>query len=101
MVMEDVSIKRKDKVQTFEALLPTTKTGNNNVHINSLILFIRLTALMNSEDDIDADFWYELTPEPTALSKDGMMMKPPKSVLRNHLFSTAESITSKYSDVSV
>ena len=101
MVMEDVSIKRKDKVQTFESLLPTTKTGNNNVHINPLILFIRLTALMNSEDDIDADFWYELTPEPTALSKDGMMMKPPKSVLRNHLFSTAESITSKYSDVSV
>ena len=101
MVMEDVSIKRKDKVQKFESLLPITKTGNNNVHINRLILFIRLTVLMNSEDDIDANVWYKPTPERTALSKDGMMRKPPKSVLRNHLFSTAESITPKYPDVSV
>ena len=62
MVMEDVSIKRKDKVQTFESLLPTTKIGGNIVHINPLILFARLTALMNSEDNIGAYFCYELTP---------------------------------------
>ena len=101
MVMEDVSIKRKEKVQTFESLLPTTKIGNNNVHINSLILFTRLTALMNSEDDIAANFCSEVTTEPTALFKDGMMRKPPNSALQNHLFSTAESISPKDHDVCV
>ena len=34
MVMEDVSIKRKGKVQMLESLLATTKIENNNVHIN-------------------------------------------------------------------
>ena len=81
MVMEDLRIKRKDKVQTFESLLPTTKIENNNAHIKPLTLFTRLTALVNSEDDIAANFCYELTSKPTTLLKDGMMRKPPKSVL--------------------
>ena len=93
MIMEDITIKRKDKVKTFESLLPTTKIGDSNNHINPLILFTRLTALMNSEDNIGVNFRYELTPEPAALFKDGMMRKPSKSVLRNHLLSTAESMT--------
>ena len=41
MIMEDISIKRKDKVKTFESLLPTTKIGDSNVHINPLISFTR------------------------------------------------------------
>ena len=45
IVIEDVSIKRKDKVQLFKPLLTTTKVWNNNVHVNPLILFTRLTAL--------------------------------------------------------
>ena len=45
-----------------------------------------------AEDDIAATFYYELTPEPTALFKDGMMRKTPESVLRN---SATESITPK------
>ena len=95
MVMEDVSIKRKGKVKMLESLSATTKIENNNVHINPLIMFTRLTALMNSEVDIAASFCYELTAEPTALFWDGMIRKTPKSVLRNHLFSTEESITPK------
>ena len=101
MIMEDISIKRKDQVKTFESLSPTTKIGDSNVHVNPLILFTRLTVLMNSEDNIGVNFRYELTPEPTALFKDGMMRKPGKSVLRNHLLSTAESMTPQDHDVCV
>ena len=101
MIMEDISIKRKDKVKKFESLLPTTKIGDNNVHINPLILFTRLTALMNSEDNIAVNFRYEHTPEPIALFKDGIMRKPGKFVLRNHLLSTAESMTPQDHDVCV
>ena len=101
MVTEDISIKRKDKVKTFESLLPTTKISDSNVHINPLILFTRLTAFMNSEDNIGVNFHYELTPEPTDLFKDGMMRKPGKFVLRNHLLSTAESMTPQDHDVCV
>lgn len=101
MVIEDVSIKRKDKVRLFKPLLTTTKIWKNNVHINSLILFTRLTALMNSEDDIAANVCYEFTPELTALIKDGTMKKAPKSVLQNHLFIIEKLITSKDHDVCV
>ena len=50
MTIDDISIKRKDKVLTFEYLLPTLKIGNSEFYITPLILFIRFIALMNSED---------------------------------------------------
>ena len=50
MAIDDISIKRKDKVLTFEYLLPTLKIGNSEFYITPLILFIRFIALMNSED---------------------------------------------------
>lgn len=58
IIMEDISIKRKYKVQMFESLLPPPEIGDNNVHINPLILLAHLTALMTSEDDIDANVCY-------------------------------------------
>ena len=99
MVIEGASIKRKCIFQTFESLLPTTKTWNNNIHINPLILLTHLTALIIFKCDTAANFCYEL--EPVALFKDGMMKKPPKYFLRNYLLSTAESITPKDHDVCV
>jgi hypothetical protein len=39
------------------------------------ILFTRLVAMAQKEDDIEQQFAFELTPEPTALFKDGMMRK--------------------------
>ena len=58
MIMEDISIKRKYKVQMFESLLPPPKIGDNNDHINPLILFAHLIALMTSEDAIAANVCY-------------------------------------------
>jgi len=64
MIMEDVSIKRSDKVLTFENLLPTTKIGDKAVRISPSILFSSLTTLVNFSDEIGENFCYELTPEP-------------------------------------
>ena len=47
--------------------------------------FTRLTALAQSDDNIQDHFKYELTHEPTALFKEGSMRKPQKSKLRQYL----------------
>ena len=40
------------------------KIDSTNVHIDPLILFIRLTAILERETDFVENFDYELTPEP-------------------------------------
>ena len=101
MNMEDVSIKRNDKVRTFENLLPATKIGDKAGQISPSILFSRLTALVNFSDEIGENFCYELTPEPTSLFKHGMMRKPVKAVLRNHFLNTENSIVLENNDACV
>ena len=83
ITLEDAKIKRKDKVTTLDCLRPGVQIEKNMVHIDPNILFTRLTAILQNEDDIAAQFSYELTPEPTTLFKDGLMRKSSKSVLRN------------------
>ena len=88
--IEDVKFKRKDQVRTLEDLQPAIKIVNKTIHINPTILFSRLTALA-SREDVSDQFFFELTPEPTALFKDGMIRKPAKAVLRNAILKLAES----------
>lgn len=87
MCMEDAIIKRSSKVRTFQDLLPSTKIGEKSVYISPTILFSRLTALahFSDTDDIEGNFSFELTPEPTSLFKQGLMRKPVKANLRNNL----------------
>ena len=82
---EGATIKRTDQVRTLACLQNEIKVNNEPVHIDPLVLFGRLTALAQREDEVMDQFKYELTSEPTALFKDGMMKKPTKSVLRNYL----------------
>ena len=56
------------------------------------ILFSRLVAIAQKEDDVEQQFAFELTPEPTELFKDGMMRKPQKATLRKHLLSKCEQL---------
>ena len=94
MCMEDVTIKRNNsKVKTFQDLLPTTTVGEKKVFISPAILFSRLTALTNFRDDVEENFSFELTPEPTSLFKQGMMRKPTKVNLRNHLIESENTVT--------
>ena len=85
MCIENASIKRKDHVKTLESRFPGIKIDNNSVHIDPLILFSRLTAILQREDDVITKFSYELAPEPPSLFKDSMTSKPTKSTLRKQI----------------
>ena len=82
---EGATVKRTDQVRTLARLQTGIKVNNEPVHIDPLVLFCRLTVLVQRQDDVVVQFQYELTSEPTGLFKNGLMKKPTKSVLRNHL----------------
>ena len=91
LCIEEAKIKRSGKIRTLESLHPGVKLGNKVVHIDPLILFTRLTAMIQRKGNAADTFCYELTPEPTSLFADGMMRKTSKSVLRNYLLEKVES----------
>lgn len=90
---ENAKLKRSDQIQTLSRLQDGTKLNNLFTVIDPLVLFSRLTALVQRQEDIPSQFFYELTPEPTSLLKDGLMRKPTKSTLRNHLLKNVPSTT--------
>ena len=92
LCLEDAKIKRNDQVKTFEYLRPGITIDRKIVRIDPLILFTRLTALMQREGCIADQFSYELTPEPSALFKDGMMRKANKSILRNRFLDKTDAV---------
>ena len=77
-------------MKTSEYLRPGVKSDTTNVHIDPLILFTCLTAILQCQTDSAENFDYELTPEPASLFKEGIMQKPQKAVLRNLLLHKAE-----------
>ena len=83
--IEEAVIPRKGQVHTLQMLKPGVKIDSKTVHVEPLILFTRLTAIIQRDGKVEENFRYELTPEPTTLFRDGMMRKSGKSVLRNHL----------------
>ena len=48
---ENAKIQRKDQVKTLEYLRPGVKIDSTNVHINPLILFTHLSAILQRETD--------------------------------------------------
>ena len=99
--LEEAKIKRKDKVTTLDSLRPGVKIDKTTVHIDPNILFTRLTAIVQSEDDVAAQFFYELTPEPTSLFKDGFMHKSSKSILRSSILNKVTHAVNTDADVCV
>lgn len=88
--VENCKIKRNDQIRTLEHLRPGVKIGEKTIHIDPLILFTRLAAIVHRESDPIEQFNYELTPEPSSLFKDGLMRKPNKATLRNTLLVKVE-----------
>ena len=71
------------------------------MNIDPLILFARLTALLQRDDEITDKFRYELIPEPTSLFKDCMMRKANKSVLRNFFLDKNEPVDDVQADTCI
>ena len=95
MCIEDVAIKRNSKVKTFQNLLPITTIGEKKVFMSPTILFSRLTALTNFRDDVEENFPFELTPEPTSL------FIPTKANLQNHFIESGNPVTLDVRDVCI
>ena len=93
MCIENASIKRKGQVSTLQTLKPGVIVDDKKVHMDPTILFTRLVAMVQKEDDVEQQFAFELTPEPRALFKDGMLRKPQKENLRKHLLSKSEQLS--------
>ncbi len=61
----DASIKRNDQVQSLNQLQPNIQVDKKKVHINPTLLFSRLIAIVQREEDMASFFEYELTTIPT------------------------------------
>ncbi|KAJ8043553.1 hypothetical protein HOLleu_10691 [Holothuria leucospilota] len=78
--------------------ISSVKINKADVQVKSGVLFARLIALIQREDNILEHFKYELTPEPSSIFHDGYIRKAKKSDLRNHLF---KKIKNKVEDIHV
>ena len=68
--MATATIKRKDQFKSLGSLINTVKIGDSSEIINPTILFTRLTAMAQHEEDVEKYFNYEMSPFPPSLFKD-------------------------------
>lgn len=96
----DASIKRSDQVRSLNQLQPSVQVDKKKVHINPMLLFSRLIALVQREEDMAPYFEYELTTIPTSLFKDNGLRKTDKAQLGRFLKRDVEpselSLQAKY-----
>ena len=65
-------VKCKGCFRPLESLSSAVNIENEQVYVNPSILFTRLTAVAQREDDIESYFMYEMSPYPPSLFKDGL-----------------------------
>ena len=63
--VEGAIVKRTNQVRSLEILHTSISVENAPIHINSMVLFGRLTTLIKQEDE-GQQFVHELTPKPTS-----------------------------------
>eukprot|EP00794_Sanderia_malayensis_P012470 gene12470-13758_t len=92
MSLANASIKRKNQIKPLDKFQNTVKINDDQVYVNATVLFTRLAAVAKREEDEEQYFEYELTTEPMALFKNGMMRKPDKPALRKALLKEEDVI---------
>ena len=75
----------KHHLEAIDNLYPGFKVDKQRVHINPTLLFSRLIAILQREDNMASYFDYELTTVPTSLFEDNRMRKPVKAQLAKAL----------------
>ena len=74
----------------MDQLLPGLKVDKKQVNINPTILFSRLIAIIQREEEISSYFDYELTVIPTSIFKGKTMRKTAKSQLAKALLNDVQ-----------
>ena len=86
VVFPDAKIKRSEKVRTLATLYGSVAIGKDDkIALHPTVLFTRLVAIAQREEDVSKFFKFELSPEPASLFKNGSMRKADKSQLRKML----------------
>ena len=81
VTVTEATIKRSHQVKSLDHLLPGIQVEKKKVSINPTLLFSRLIAIVQREEDMAPFLEYELTTIPTSLFKDNAMRKTDKSRL--------------------
>ena len=82
------SFKRKDQITNLQRLYPSIMIDKERVATDPLTRFLRLVVLVDRKPEVEIEncFYYELTPYPTGLFKDGVMRAAKnKSTLKTFL----------------
>ena len=91
----DATIKTSKKIKTLLSLTKGIEDGNQIIHVDPLILFMRLIVLVERSENTANHFAYELTHCPTSLFQDNFMWHPDKSDLMHVLLNYNSEITGK------
>ena len=67
------TIKKKDQIKTPELLKMGVEKDKENIHVDPMLLFSRLLALIEGEEEIREYFRFELKAFPISLFQNGMM----------------------------
>ncbi|KAL8625560.1 hypothetical protein ACOMHN_014648 [Nucella lapillus] len=80
----DVKLKRKDRIKSIAAKESVSVRGQE-VEVNSTLLFMRVTCVINHQEEMEQYLRHEFGSKPPALFNKGIMRKNTKSVLANVL----------------
>ncbi|KAL8606327.1 hypothetical protein ACOMHN_050807 [Nucella lapillus] len=80
----DVKLKRKDRIKSIAAKESVSVRGQE-VEVNSTLLFMRVTCVINPQEEMEQYLRHEFGSKPPALFNKGIMRKNTKSVLANVL----------------
>ena len=95
MCLTDATIKTSKKIKILLSMTKGIEVGNQIIHVDPLILFMRLIVLVEQSENTVNYFVYELTPYPTSLFQENFMRHPDKSDLMHASLSYNSEITRK------
>ena len=79
--LANANIKRRGCFHSLASLFSIIKVDDRQVFMDSSVLFTRLTAIAQREDDVKEYFKFEMSPYPQSLFKGALMYKPDKLTL--------------------
>ncbi|ELU08869.1 hypothetical protein CAPTEDRAFT_206056 [Capitella teleta] len=88
----EIKLRRTHRVKSIGSSTNTVKIRGQPTVVNLMLLFNRITCVMQSSSDMEAYLACELAPQPTALFTDGVMRKTNKNIFGQLLKSQTEAI---------
>ena len=95
----DAKIRKCDQLKSLGSLQNSLKVSDkSSICVNPTILFTRLAAIAQREDEVECCFEFELSTSPLSLFKNGLMRKPDKSSLRKVLLTEEDQCPATFNN---